>query len=184
MEKSSQIAWKFVPLRHFFPLEVVPLIEIILYKSLATSIKSRLVQHVGLLLCDPSILQYSCFSCSLNPKPCSLRRIPTAKDPLGMRLISRLRGVPHGRMARQSASRARALRHQSAGNKGTWTVSSLRQGTAPASETADVAATQNLFSLRIATQECTSVGSFIPAVFLVVNPYALRQDGCWTPFGL
>jgi hypothetical protein len=31
MEKSSQIAWKIVPLRHFFPLKVVPLIEILLY---------------------------------------------------------------------------------------------------------------------------------------------------------
>jgi hypothetical protein len=31
MEKSSQIAWKSVPLRHFFPLEVVPLIEVLLY---------------------------------------------------------------------------------------------------------------------------------------------------------
>jgi hypothetical protein len=33
MEKSSQIAWKFVPLRHFFPLKVVPLIEILLYQG-------------------------------------------------------------------------------------------------------------------------------------------------------
>jgi hypothetical protein len=32
MEKSSQIAWKIVPLRHFFPLKVVPLIEVLLYK--------------------------------------------------------------------------------------------------------------------------------------------------------
>jgi hypothetical protein len=31
MEKSSQIAWKIVPLRHFFPLKVVPLFEILLY---------------------------------------------------------------------------------------------------------------------------------------------------------
>jgi hypothetical protein len=31
MEKSSQIAWKLVPLRHFFPLKVVPLIEVLLY---------------------------------------------------------------------------------------------------------------------------------------------------------
>jgi hypothetical protein len=31
MEKSSQIAWKIVPLRHFFSLEVVPLIEVFLY---------------------------------------------------------------------------------------------------------------------------------------------------------
>jgi hypothetical protein len=28
---SSQIAWKIVPLRHFFPLKVVPLIEVLLY---------------------------------------------------------------------------------------------------------------------------------------------------------
>jgi hypothetical protein len=31
MEKSSQIAWKIVPLRHFSPLKVVPLIEVLLY---------------------------------------------------------------------------------------------------------------------------------------------------------
>jgi hypothetical protein len=31
MEKSSQITWKIVPLRHFFPLKVVPLIEVFLY---------------------------------------------------------------------------------------------------------------------------------------------------------
>jgi hypothetical protein len=31
MEKSIQIAWKIVPLRHFFPLKVVPLIEVLLY---------------------------------------------------------------------------------------------------------------------------------------------------------
>jgi hypothetical protein len=31
MEKSSQIAWKIVPLKHFFPLKVVPLIEVLLY---------------------------------------------------------------------------------------------------------------------------------------------------------
>jgi hypothetical protein len=30
MEKSSQIAWKIVLLRHFFPLKVVPLIEVLL----------------------------------------------------------------------------------------------------------------------------------------------------------
>jgi hypothetical protein len=32
MEKSSQIAWKIVPLRHYFPLKVVPLIEVLLYQ--------------------------------------------------------------------------------------------------------------------------------------------------------
>jgi hypothetical protein len=31
MEKLSQTAWKIVPLRHFFPLKVVPLIEVLLY---------------------------------------------------------------------------------------------------------------------------------------------------------
>jgi hypothetical protein len=33
MEKSSQIAWKIVPLRHFFPLKVVPLVEVFLNKE-------------------------------------------------------------------------------------------------------------------------------------------------------
>jgi hypothetical protein len=32
MEMSSQIAWKIVPLRHYFPLMVVPLIEVLLYR--------------------------------------------------------------------------------------------------------------------------------------------------------
>jgi hypothetical protein len=35
MEKSSQIAWKIVPLRHFFPLKVVPPIEVLLYTASA-----------------------------------------------------------------------------------------------------------------------------------------------------
>jgi hypothetical protein len=38
MEKSSQIAWKIVPLRHFFSLKVVPLIEVLLYRLWAYSI--------------------------------------------------------------------------------------------------------------------------------------------------
>jgi hypothetical protein len=33
MKKSSQIAWKLVPLRHFFPLKVVPLIGVLLYPA-------------------------------------------------------------------------------------------------------------------------------------------------------
>jgi hypothetical protein len=33
MKKSSQTAWQIVPLRHFFPLMVVPLIEILLYEE-------------------------------------------------------------------------------------------------------------------------------------------------------
>jgi hypothetical protein len=32
MEKSSQIAWKLVPLILFFPLKVFPLIEVLLYE--------------------------------------------------------------------------------------------------------------------------------------------------------
>jgi hypothetical protein len=36
MKKSSQIAWKIFPLRHFFPLKVVPLIEILLYKHITS----------------------------------------------------------------------------------------------------------------------------------------------------
>jgi hypothetical protein len=41
MEKSSQIAWKIVPLRHFFPLKVVPLIEVLLYINLHHSRDSK-----------------------------------------------------------------------------------------------------------------------------------------------
>jgi hypothetical protein len=38
MEKSSQIAWKIAPLRHFFPLKVVPLIEVLLYLTFLVSV--------------------------------------------------------------------------------------------------------------------------------------------------
>jgi hypothetical protein len=41
MEKSSQIAWKIVPLRHFFPLKVVPLIEVLLYYLSARETKKN-----------------------------------------------------------------------------------------------------------------------------------------------
>jgi hypothetical protein len=43
MEKSSQIAWKIVPLRHFFPLKIVPLIEVLLYCFLISSWEDPLV---------------------------------------------------------------------------------------------------------------------------------------------
>jgi hypothetical protein len=41
MEKSSQIAWKIVPLRYLFPLKVVPLIEVLLYWLHASSSLER-----------------------------------------------------------------------------------------------------------------------------------------------
>jgi hypothetical protein len=40
MKKSSQIAWKLVPLRHFFPLKAVPLIEILLYRYLSWGLEA------------------------------------------------------------------------------------------------------------------------------------------------
>jgi hypothetical protein len=40
MEKSSQIAWKIVPLGHFFPLKVVPLIEVLLYGFFGVKIRN------------------------------------------------------------------------------------------------------------------------------------------------
>jgi hypothetical protein len=47
MEKSSQI-WKIVPLRHFFPLKVVPLIEVLLYwKNLPASQDSKGSLQIG-----------------------------------------------------------------------------------------------------------------------------------------
>jgi hypothetical protein len=57
MEKSSQIAWKIVPLRHFFPLKVVPLIEVLLYGLLCKGI--TLLEAVGyseslMVLCQTS----------------------------------------------------------------------------------------------------------------------------------
>jgi hypothetical protein len=48
MEKSSQIAWKIVPLRHFFPLKIVPLIEVLLYNFIGPFYGLSLVsQHAG-----------------------------------------------------------------------------------------------------------------------------------------
>jgi hypothetical protein len=35
MDKSCHKAWKIVPLRHFSPLKVVPLIEVLLYDEYA-----------------------------------------------------------------------------------------------------------------------------------------------------
>jgi hypothetical protein len=40
MDKSGQKAWKIVPLRHFFPLKVVPLIEVLLYKGISSQEKN------------------------------------------------------------------------------------------------------------------------------------------------
>jgi hypothetical protein len=48
MEKSSQITWKIVPLRHFFPLKVVPLIEVLLYSELLLSGTSNYLADVPL----------------------------------------------------------------------------------------------------------------------------------------
>jgi hypothetical protein len=42
-----QIAWKNVPLRHFFPLNVVPLIEILLYLDEGLGPECETVLHVG-----------------------------------------------------------------------------------------------------------------------------------------
>jgi hypothetical protein len=39
MAKSSQIAWKLVPIIHFFPLKVVPLIEVLLYSVYPDALK-------------------------------------------------------------------------------------------------------------------------------------------------
>jgi hypothetical protein len=41
MENSSQIAWKLVPLRHFFPLKAVPLIELLLYVLSESSVTTE-----------------------------------------------------------------------------------------------------------------------------------------------
>jgi hypothetical protein len=48
MEKSSQIAWKLVPLRHFFPLKVVPLIEVLLYGMAGTTCVHKCLWHTKL----------------------------------------------------------------------------------------------------------------------------------------
>jgi hypothetical protein len=79
MEKSSQKAWKFVPLRHFFPLKVVPLIEVLLYSIFA---------RVTLTLCpkpnpedrnipERSVIRTDCsnprINIECNESPCSLK---------------------------------------------------------------------------------------------------------------
>jgi hypothetical protein len=47
MEKSSQIAWELVPLRHFFPLKVVPLIEVLLSMAIPCHKNGRLILRLG-----------------------------------------------------------------------------------------------------------------------------------------
>jgi hypothetical protein len=42
------MAWKIVPLRHFFPLKVVPLIEVLLYFGQATKAEVQPSE----ILCD------------------------------------------------------------------------------------------------------------------------------------
>jgi hypothetical protein len=62
MKKSSQIARKIVPLRHFFPLKVVPLIEVLLYISYPdVAVQVRFEQ---LIACIPSqgIGRNNCYS--------------------------------------------------------------------------------------------------------------------------
>jgi hypothetical protein len=44
MKNSSQIAWKIVPLGHFPPLKVVPLIEVLLYMTLLWILQSVVSQ--------------------------------------------------------------------------------------------------------------------------------------------
>jgi hypothetical protein len=43
MEQLSQIAWKIVPLRHFFPLMIVPLIEDLLLAEFRVHLLVRAV---------------------------------------------------------------------------------------------------------------------------------------------
>jgi hypothetical protein len=51
MEKSSQVAWKIVPLRHFFPLKGVPLIEVLLYSDVPVAAPTlALVQKDHLII--------------------------------------------------------------------------------------------------------------------------------------
>jgi hypothetical protein len=52
MEKSSQIAWNIVPLRHFFPLKVVPLIEVLLYLLSPPLLTRDIKMASGILLSD------------------------------------------------------------------------------------------------------------------------------------
>jgi hypothetical protein len=46
MDKSSHIAWKIVPLRYFFPLKVVPLIEVLLQIDIVTLYQIMLIVNI------------------------------------------------------------------------------------------------------------------------------------------
>jgi hypothetical protein len=47
MEKSSQIAWEIFPRRRFFPLRVVPLIEVLLYDTASVTTKTRHLEKIA-----------------------------------------------------------------------------------------------------------------------------------------
>jgi hypothetical protein len=46
MEKSSQTAWKLVPLRHFFALKNVPLIDVLLYSRVHLTTYNLTTQQI------------------------------------------------------------------------------------------------------------------------------------------
>jgi hypothetical protein len=67
MEKSSQTAWKIVPLRHFFPLKVAPLIEVLLYTQLQSNPVLQLRSH-SVLLDQRNHIQVIRSISALNPQ--------------------------------------------------------------------------------------------------------------------
>jgi hypothetical protein len=76
MDRSSQIAWKLVPLRHFFPLKVVPLIELLLYLKLQS-----VVQQAKVLRSRPDPL--TCWTYSLSGQAkASMEIAPSPRKPL------------------------------------------------------------------------------------------------------
>jgi hypothetical protein len=72
MEKSSQIAWKIVPLRLFFPLKVVPLIEVLLYPG-----EDGLQHGAGKSDDDRTVRGFFC------SKECCAQKIPSGEVTTG-----------------------------------------------------------------------------------------------------
>jgi hypothetical protein len=63
MEKSSQIAWKIVPLRHFTPLKVVPLIEVLLFSKTTCSRKACRANYSVAVVALRIVDVWKCMDC-------------------------------------------------------------------------------------------------------------------------
>jgi hypothetical protein len=84
MERTSQIACQIVPLRHFFPLKVVPLIEVLLY--------------AGCTICGTYMIHQTNFIMEI------LRRFPSWEAPDLLNFFPGFTQVPRPKMVKPISS--------------------------------------------------------------------------------